>query len=231
MTFKIRSTSPSTDNKYYKHTSAGGLNSCLKIGNGSVLPNCVGYAWGRWYEATGKKPNLSRGNAENWYSYSDGYKRGKTPKVGAVICWRQGQVGYGADGAGHVAFVEKVYANGDIKISQSGYGWVRFDTRRLTKKSNYHCWNGYVFQGFIYNPYIADSVSCVKYTVGKTYSLQMTMKVRKGHGENSKVLDTYNKGTKVKVLKVFKGTKRTWIKTAKGWICAKYNDDSTVYIK
>ena len=38
---------------------------------GSCLPNCVGYAWGRFYEITGKRPSLSKANAENlvWVHY------------------------------------------------------------------------------------------------------------------------------------------------------------------
>ena len=87
MAFKARTTAPSTSSKYWKHTSAGGVNSCLLIGKGSVLPNCVGYAWGRFYEILGSKPKLSRRNAELWYGYTaDGYKRGKKPKLGAVVC-------------------------------------------------------------------------------------------------------------------------------------------------
>lgn len=150
-TFKARTTAPSASDKYWKHTSKGGLNSCIHISNGSVLPNCVGYAWGRFYEITGKKPKLSRANAENWYGYTtDGYKRGKTPKVGAVICWKKGKVGVGSDGAGHVAIVEKVNDDGSILISESGYNSFRFRTRTLKKP--YSIGSAYTFQGFIYCP-------------------------------------------------------------------------------
>ena len=67
MSYEARTTAPSENNKYYKHTSAGGVNECIHIKDGSVLPNCVGYAWGRFYEISGKKPKLSKSNAENWY--------------------------------------------------------------------------------------------------------------------------------------------------------------------
>lgn len=145
MNYKKRLLGPTNNNKYYKHISASGLNSCIPIRNGSVLPNCVGYAWGRWYEMLGKKPKLSRGNATNWYSYKDGYKRGKTPKLGAVICWSGNRYG-------HVAIVEEIYPNGDIRTSTSNYGGSRFYLSRFTKASNYYLGRGYTFQGFIYTP-------------------------------------------------------------------------------
>lgn len=43
--FKRRETSPSNDNKYYIKTTKGGYNKCIQISSdGSVLPNCTGYA-------------------------------------------------------------------------------------------------------------------------------------------------------------------------------------------
>lgn len=43
--FTPRLTAPATNNKYWIHTTKGGVNSCLRINSttGSVLPNCVGY--------------------------------------------------------------------------------------------------------------------------------------------------------------------------------------------
>ena len=81
--FNARTSSPSTTNKYWIKTTKGGLNECILISGDSCLPNCVGYAWGRWYELLGSRPKLSKGNAENWYKKKDGYKRGQTPKLGA----------------------------------------------------------------------------------------------------------------------------------------------------
>lgn len=152
-TYTPRLTAPSSNNKNFLHyakSKIGGYNYCIHIAGGSCIPNCVGYAWGRWRELLGKKPELSRANAENWYSYtSDGYKRGQTPKLGAVICWRKGQAGNSSDGAGHVAIVEKISANGDITTSESAYGGVRFKVRTYKKSDNYYLAKGYYFQGFI----------------------------------------------------------------------------------
>lgn len=120
--------------------------------DGNILTGqCVGYSWGRWREILGKNPNLSLNNAENWWAHNDGYKRGKTPKVGAVICWRKGQAGNASDGAGHVAVVEQVKSNGDIIVSESHYGGTRWRLKTYTAP-NYYLGSSYTFQGFIYIP-------------------------------------------------------------------------------
>lgn len=151
-TFTPRLEAPAGNNRYWLHTSKGGLNQCIMINRntGSCLPNCVGYAWGRAYEAWGVRPKLSRGNAEDWWAFKDGYVRSKTPRVGAIMCWRKGKAGYGADGAGHVAFVEKVNADGSVVISQSNYSGTRFFTATVKKPYAYGV--GLTFQGFILPP-------------------------------------------------------------------------------
>lgn len=155
--FKPRLTTPDVKDPLYLHTSVGGKNPCLLRYNGTVLPNCVGYAWGRFYEVLGSSPNLSRGDAGKWYGYTqDGYARSATvPQLGAVICWTQ------YNKAGHVAIVEQLNADGSIVISQSGYSmsWEkRFWTETLYPPSYKSSWMGadYSFQGFIYNPACAD---------------------------------------------------------------------------
>lgn len=144
MAYKPRLEAPSKSNKYFYKN-----NPFEAAGYG--LPNCTAYAWGRFYEILGEKPKLSTSNAENWWSKDDGYKRGQAPKLGAVICWRKGKAGNGSDGAGHVAIVEKVYADGSILISQSG--WKASKTMWTQKlKPPYKYGSAYTLQGFIYNP-------------------------------------------------------------------------------
>lgn len=102
--------------------------------------------------------NLSRGNAEIWYSNTiDGYERGQTPKLGAVICW------YSTQSGGHVAIVEKINQDGSILCSNSAYGGSRFYTNTLTPP-NYYMGSAYTFQGFIYNPteFIDPDVAKIK---------------------------------------------------------------------
>lgn len=150
-----RLTAPSTTDKNWLHYTKGGYNYCILISGSSCIPNCVGYAWGRWREILGAYHKLSRANAENWWGNTgDGYQRGQIPKVGAVICWRKGQAGNAADGAGHVAIVEKVNSDGSITTSNSGYGGTRFWT--ATYKYPYNVGSNYYFQGFIYNPAVKE---------------------------------------------------------------------------
>lgn len=150
--FSPRLTAPSTSDKHWIKSTKGGLNDCIEISGGSVLPNCVGYAWGRFYEIIGEKPRLSKNNAEMWYgNTADGYKRSQTPALGAVICWSKGIVGNEADGAGHVAIVEQILPNGDIVTSNSAYGGSRFYVHIYEKSARYS-FGAYKFQGFILPP-------------------------------------------------------------------------------
>lgn len=149
--FKPRLTAPSTADKNFIKSGKGGNNPCIEISNGSVLPNCVGYSWGRWRELLGKDHKLSRNNAEVWWgNTSDGYQRSQTPKLGSVICWRQGSLNTGNDGAGHVAIVEDIKSDGTIITSNSAYGGSRFYLRTL--KPPYNMGGTYKFQGFIHPP-------------------------------------------------------------------------------
>lgn len=145
-TFVQRTTAPDSNNAYYYAD-----NPFHQSGYG--LPNCTCYAFGRFWELQGGSiPSLSWSNAEDWYGHADGYARGQTPKLGAVICWRKGVAGDDSDGAGHVAIVEAINADGSIVTSNSAYGGSLFYMETLTKESNYSCGSSYTFQGFIYNP-------------------------------------------------------------------------------
>lgn len=234
-----RLSSPSSSNKNFIHYSNGGYNRCIEIENGSCLPNCVGYSWGRWRELLGENPKLSRSNAENWWGYtSDGYKRGQTPKLGAVICWRKGKVGDESDGAGHVAVVEQIKSNGDIVTSESVYGGERFRTKSYTKASDYYLAKGYVFQGFIYIPiefetektyskgdYRVTDASLLNVRTGASTSYRK--KAYKEFTKNAQKqiydlvrykADGYVMGVEFTVSQV----KNNWGKTPSGWVCLDY---------
>lgn len=241
MTYKARLNAPSTSNKYYYKNN-------IFYTSGYGMPNCTCYAYGRFYEILGKKPKLSTRNAENWYgNKEDGYKRGSTPKLGAVICWRAGKVGYGADGAGHVGIVEEIKGK-KITVSMSAWKGTRWYLKTFTiGKYNY---NGLIFQGFIYNPAVKDPVAkkvTLPYKAGGTYTLKANMKVRTGagtkyrwkkrseltaDGQKHAQSGTYavlKKGTKVTCQKVVKSGKNVWLKIPSGYVCAKQGN--TVYIK
>ena len=160
MAWTPRTTAPDVTNKYYRHTGyyeAGvdGLNECLIIDSntGFVMPNCVGYTWGRWYEALHQRPETSRGDGCTWYGYSDPYIRDyNTPVVGAIACWDSAiHPGTG----GHVAVVE-YFAGGLPVTSNSAYGGTLFWTEALVYNGG--VWErgydpqDYTWQGFIYPP-------------------------------------------------------------------------------
>lgn len=147
MKFIERIEAPSADNKYYKSINKGGYNRCLEINNGSVLPNCVGYGYGRFMELQGiNSCRLSTGDAKNFYNNTaDGYKRGQEPKLGAIICFDGGNYG-------HIAIVEEIQDD-YILTSNSVYGGSRFYMKKYYKKDGYSFQGNtgyYKCQGFIY---------------------------------------------------------------------------------
>lgn len=147
MSYNPRLSAPSRSNKYY-------FSDNVFYNSGYGMPNCTAYAWGRFYEISGKRPRLSTGNARDFYPYtSDGYQRSKSvPKLGAVICWTDGGYGQG----GHVAVVEKINSDGSIVTSNSAWGGSYFYTQTLYPP-NYTWSSAYTLQGFIYNPSYAGS--------------------------------------------------------------------------
>lgn len=228
--YSARTSAPSKTNKYYYKN-----NIFYQCGYG--IPNCTCYAWGRFYELIGSEPKLYTGNAETWYGKKDGYKRGKTPKLGAVICWRKGVVGNESDGAGHVAIVEKIYSDGSILTSNSAWGGSKFYTKKIKKG---YALSGYVFQGFIYPP--VEFYDSSTYTTG-TYQTVMSMNIRTGAGTNYRIKKVkeitadgkknatnkkpeayaaYKKGTKFTATKIIKNSNGSiWAKTPSGYVCLK----------
>lgn len=208
--------------------------------------NCTCYAWGRWYELLGAKPKLCTRNAENWYKYTkDGYKRGSTPRLGAVCVWAKGEVGNGSDGAGHVAIVEEIYPDGSILTSNSAWKSSLFYTKKLD-----HTYKlpGYRFLGFIYPPVeYEEENNSYRIAVGKNHTLQVDLKVRAGAGtsERWKLRDeltidgkahsvpgmyaVLEKGTVVTALELKTVDGNLWVRIPSGWVAGYYNNE--VYIK
>lgn len=169
--FVPRTVPPQIGEKWYSTQ----YNSCLAISNGTVLPNCVGYAYGRFAEILGYfHPDLPRGNAGTWLDEikkkNTSLKWGTIPKLGAVAVWKE-------PGAyGHVGVVEYIYDDGTIMLSESGYGagWnKRFWNSGPRTSPN---WYGqpYVFQGFIYNPGTEDVTNVAPYSGGIRYGTDVS---------------------------------------------------------
>lgn len=147
--FTARTSCPDTSDSHYFSTANPFYPAYAPTpGTLDALGNCTWYAWGRAYEILGSKPQLSTGNAGDWYYYNSsneiyGYSP-NAPKVGAIACWEN-----------HVAVVEKVNSDGTIMISESSYKidgvteGIRFRTRDNLSGSepdNY----GDRFMGYIY---------------------------------------------------------------------------------
>ena len=181
--FTPRHTAPVVaTNKYYRYPgyydgSINGVNDCLLINSstGAVMPNCVGYAWGRAYELLQARPTLCQGDAYLWWTYSDGYPRAagtniNGPRPGAIACMTLAN-------PGHVAVVEERTSATEWTISESIYGGTFFRLGTIAWNASagrWWCWyddgaggsyNPWDVQGFIYPPYDWYNVGDFKFFV------------------------------------------------------------------
>ena len=145
--------------KYYIRKAAGGWSPCIG-GNeksgivpfpGSVLPNCVGWATGRFNSRLdlGECKYLGNRNAVDFVKFveAQGLDWGMTPKAGACMVWGFGE--------GHVAIVEEVISDTEVITSESGWSYraepVVRQKRRI--KGDFGKWGyGHDFLMFIYPP-------------------------------------------------------------------------------
>lgn len=149
----IRTSRPSDSNKYYVTVGGGGYNKCIpgNAANGrtkstSVIPNCVGYAYGRYMEWRGiTSCNLPTCNARDWYSVakSRGFHCSQTPSVGGVAVYS------GSGGAQHVVFIERIESNGDLYCSESNWSHAAFRNVTIYKSNGYNYSSGLRLIGFI----------------------------------------------------------------------------------
>lgn len=163
----IRTTKPTSGNKFFITKSKGGYSTCIQgsptDSQCNVLSNCVGYACGRFNEIIGamKYPSLNC-NAENFIERAKntyGLEISSVPTLGGIMVWQKGTLS-GNDGAGHVAVVEKIIDSNTIYTSESGYGGSAFwnSTRRNTN-GRWGLGSAYTFRGCIVNPSIGKVVA------------------------------------------------------------------------
>ena len=196
--FKPLTKKPESGNPYFNRKPEG-YSPCIQgnpLDKGlNVLANCVGWAIGRFNFETqeGSCKYMGTMNAENFYAnaYKWGLETGQTPKVGAIICWSKGKPAYATDGAGHVAIVEQINADGSLLISESGYKSYIFRNRTINNKNgNWGAGSSYHFQGFIYNPHIVKVTDPVPRNeeVNQLKILKDTLRVRAGAGLDADIL-------------------------------------------
>lgn len=163
----VRTTKPTSGNKFFITKSKGGYSTCIQgsptDSQCNVLSNCVGYACGRFNEIIGamKYPSLNC-NAENFIERAKntyGLEISSVPTLGGIMVWQKGTLS-GNDGAGHVAIVEKIIDSNTIYTSESGYGGSAFwnSTRRNTN-GRWGLGSAYTFRGCIVNPAIGKVVA------------------------------------------------------------------------
>lgn len=100
----------------------------IDVGNRYSYGYCTWYAYQRRAEL-GRPVGSFWGDAVSWASYArnSGYLVNKTPAVGAVL-----HDPYSAPPWGHVAVVERVYADGSIDVSEMNYrGWNVVSSRNI----------------------------------------------------------------------------------------------------
>lgn len=145
--FKPRLTAPTKDNHWYgvDCVSYHSKYNMFEKHDGK-FGNCTHYAIARFQELLGKICKLKEENADKFLDTAKkvGYPTGMLPKLGSIIVWK-----HTTKKNGHVGVVEKIYSNGDLLISMSGWKSFLFTTRRVYKSKGY-VYSDYKLLGFIY---------------------------------------------------------------------------------
>lgn len=161
--FSPRLTLPEAGNPYYNRTASGGYNPCIagnpktRVKGLDVLPNCVGYATGRFAEIIGEPrcEYLGNTNACNYITLArrQGLLISNAPTAGGVMVWSGGAGGYG-----HVAVVEATIGTDTVVTSESEYfgaAFVVYTRRRSGGNWRQGCYwmdSTYKYLGCIVNP-------------------------------------------------------------------------------
>lgn len=146
---------------YYIQQAYGGYSPCIEGNNahgllpfaGSVLPNCVGYATGRFNQLMGLNSCAYLGSTDAMYfmqfAASQNLQTGFTPQVGACMVWDD------ANGeGGHVSIVEKILTPDSVFCSESHWNATSLPlVEEKVRNYNNGTWQyGGAFLGFIYLP-------------------------------------------------------------------------------
>lgn len=141
----------SCDNDVPKGKSIEKLKKVLKKHDGKLPkysgkkfePNTYLYRQCTWYVYNRRKElglpcTLSFGNGGDWpkKAKAQGYKTGKTPKVGAMVSWPYNSKDFGSTEYGHIAFVEEVHKDGKIKVSEYNIKPLQYGERTFKPKND-----------------------------------------------------------------------------------------------
>lgn len=167
-TFTPQLVIPAAGDPYYNTIKTGGYNPCI-LGNPqrreknlNVLPNCVGYATGRfnqiYHEILGGHgcQYLGNTNAANFVDLArrQGLLISQKPTPGGCMVWKGGKTG-----EGHVATVELMMGSRIITSESEYYGKAFTIYQRFGPNWSDGCyWMGssYKYLGCIVNPAVKD---------------------------------------------------------------------------
>lgn len=160
-------TIPQSGDPYYNRISTGGYSPCAygnpqrRVTGLNVLPNCVGYAVGR-FNSIGDygyiKWLAARGDACDFIKIakSQGLQVTEKPTLGGIMVWSGGKGGYG-----HVAVVELI-KGGTVHTSESEYYGKPFVVYKRSGKDwrdgCYWMGSSYHYIGCIKNPAVEDDM-------------------------------------------------------------------------
>ena len=99
--------------------------------------NCTYYVYNRVAQLGKPIPSPSMGHAFMWSdsARSMGYNVSHTPKTGTVAVFRQGVAGSDPT-YGHVAFVEKVFSDGSVLVSEMNVQGLNVISTRIISASD-----------------------------------------------------------------------------------------------
>lgn len=105
--------------------------------NGGAWGNCTYYVYNRVAQLGKPIPSPSMGHAFMWSdsARSMGYNVSHTPKTGTVAVFRQGVAGSDPT-YGHVAFVEKVFSDGSVLVSEMNVQGLNVISTRIISASD-----------------------------------------------------------------------------------------------
>lgn len=203
---------PNKGDPFFNNAAGGGISTAITAAGAAdglnVLPNCVGGAVGAYNKAACKDLNkrefryLSHPpNAENIMERAkqEGLPVSQKPAVGALVVWQKGETLSGSDGAGHVAFINAVDADGTIHTSESewkGRVWVN-----RTYKLPYNYGNGYKLLGFVLQPQaVTVNGSIRKGDTGESVRWMQSRLAEKGYLRKSEIDGDFGKITLGAVL-------------------------------
>jgi len=170
MSFTPQLVIPKDGDPYYNTKSSGGYNPCIK-GNPksrkpqlNVLPNCVGYATGRFNEIGSWTDcrYLGNTNAANFITLArkQGLMISQRPTIGGCMVWHGGNTG-----EGHVAIVEMDMGNRIMTSESEYYGKAFTIYQRFGNNWRDGCyWMGssYTYLGCIKNPAVKEEEDMTK---------------------------------------------------------------------